>query len=205
MNAFPGSGGSARDHLRYVITSRPVDLTHWPDVQFSGTLTVTDTCQVIDDTFSSHFSFSSNAADLISWHDLLTPDGILSGAELAARAGLHLHSGHVIPAERCDIQQIVIEGNQQFRRGFFTVRWIKVRSGPSQLQATPDRSFSIIRAPNPATRSRGIFITQLSQVSTSWTLTGTPAGLLRGRQARDLRAFRFLLAPARSLLPTWAR
>jgi len=178
----PGGTGS-----RFAVTSAPIDLTGQTDVQFSGTLQVDDGSSGTEeqDEFVAYLIYDGDAGNpinLISRHDVITVDGILTGDELAPAAGMYLYTlDHVIPASVNSVE-IVFEGLNNSINETFTVRDLNIAQAPPQLQAYSGPAvFNNQGTPNPAddTFSAPLFITGVNLgASTGWTSTDNPnAGL----------------------------
>ncbi|CAN5385994.1 hypothetical protein BH23VER1_BH23VER1_10910 [soil metagenome] len=175
----PGGGTT-----RKVVRSVPVNLSGQPDVQFSGVLQIDDTSagNEPDDSFVAYLVLNGNTENrinLISRHDTITPDGVLTGSELAPGNGVFLFAlDHVIPASATSVQ-IVIEGINNSVSEVFTVRDLAISPAPPGIQAYAGPIvFDNQGTPNPADDmfSAPITITPVNiGASTGWTATnGTP-------------------------------
>ena len=178
----PGGDGS-----RFVMSSALIDLTGQADVQFSGTLQVDDGSTGTEETdeFVAYLIFdgdTENPINLISRHDIITVDGILSADELAPGEGTFNYIlDHVIPAS-VNSAQLVFEGINNSGNETFTVRDLKLSQAAPELQAYNGPAiFNNQGTPNPAddTFSAPLFITSVNLgASTGWTSTDNPnAGL----------------------------
>lgn len=124
----------------YRVTSQDIDLSGEPDVQFTGTLTINDTSSgnEEEDSFVAYLILdddTDNPVNLITRHDLITEDGILTGDELASGQGDFVKTlNHVIPASVNSVR-FVIEGVNNSTSEVFTVSNLGVASAPPELQA----------------------------------------------------------------------
>ncbi len=170
--------------VRYVVTSEDVDLTGQPDVQFTGTLTITDTSSGNEETdgFVAYLILdgdTANPVNLITRHDLITADGILTGDELASGQGTFVKTlNHVIPAS-VNSARLVIEGINNSASEVFTVAGLGITSAPPELQAYAGPIiFNNQGTENPGddTYSSNVVITPVNLgLSTGWTSDKTPA------------------------------
>ncbi|MDB4537718.1 hypothetical protein N9230_03785 [Akkermansiaceae bacterium] len=178
----PGSSTS-----RFVVSVAEVDLTGQPDVQFSGTLQVDDTSSgtELQDEFVAYLILDgdiANPVNLITRHDLIISDGILSAEELAPGPGTNTYTlNHVIPASVNSVE-LIFEGINNSDSETFTVRDVRFAAGTPGLQAYAGPSvFDNQGTPNPAddTFSAPLIITGVNLgASTGWTSSDNPgAGL----------------------------
>lgn len=135
INNPGGAAGTA-----YIVTSEDIDLTGQPDVQFTGTLTINDTSSgnEEEDTFVAYLILdgdTDNPVNLITRHDLITKDGVLTGDELASGQGDFVKTlNHVIPATVNSVR-FVFEGINNSNSEIFTVSDLGIASAPPELQA----------------------------------------------------------------------
>lgn len=174
----PGGDGS-----RFVISVAEVDTTGQPDIQFSGVLQVIDasTGTEEEDQFVAYMILdgdTANPVNLITRHDLLTVDGILSGDELAPGQGTFNYIlDYVIPAD-ANSAELVFEGINNSGNETFIVRDLSFAQAEPALQAFAGPVvFNNQGTPNPAddTFSAPLFITPVNLgASTGWFSADSP-------------------------------
>jgi hypothetical protein len=174
----PGGDGS-----RYLVSVAEVDTSGQPDIQFSGILQVDDTSTGTEeeDEFVAYLILdgdTANPVNLITRHDLLNVDGLLTGDELAPGAGTFMYAlDYVIPAE-VNSAKLVFEGINNSLNETFIVRDLSFAQAEPQLQAFAGPVvFNNQGTPNPAddTFSAPIFITPVNLgASTGWTSPDNP-------------------------------
>lgn len=109
------------------LTSEVIDLSSSREVLFSGVLQIDDSSSGTEDgdTFLATLIIDGdldNPVNLITPHDTILPDGILSGAELAPAPGnFILELNHLIPRSANSVQ-LVIEAINNSASEIFTVR-----------------------------------------------------------------------------------
>lgn len=109
------------------LTSEVLNLSSSRDVLFSGVLQIDDSSSGTEDvdTFLATLIIDGdidNPVNLITPHDTVLPDGILSGAELAPAPGsFTLELNHLIPRSARSVQ-LVIEALNNSASEVFTVR-----------------------------------------------------------------------------------
>lgn len=124
----------------YSVTSEDIDLTGQPDVQFTGTLTINDTSSgnEEDDSFVAYLILdgdTDNPVNLITRHDLIIEDGVLTENELAPAQGDFVKTlNHVIPANVNSVR-LVVEGFNNSNSEVFTVDGIGIAPAPPEIQA----------------------------------------------------------------------
>ncbi|YCM42058.1 hypothetical protein V2O64_12170 [Verrucomicrobiaceae bacterium 227] len=168
----------------YALTSQVISTAGQPDLQFSGTLEVTDATSGYEenDSFVAYLILNGNTAspvNLITRHDLITPDGILTGDELAPGAGTFTYTlNHVIPASVNSVQ-LVIEAINNSGNESLSVTGLKIAQAPPQIQAYAGPVvFDNMGTANPAddSFSAPLTITPVNlAASTGWTSDSTPA------------------------------
>ncbi len=173
-------GGTAR----YVVTSQVVDLSGQPDVQFSGDLVINDASSgnEPEDSFVAFLVLSGdtgNPINLISRHDTIIADGVLSDDELAPGAGSFTRDlDFVIPASATSAQ-IIIEGINNSGNETFVVQGLRIDTAPPSIQAFAGPvTFNNQGTDNPAddTFSAPVTITPVNiGASAGWTSDATPA------------------------------
>jgi len=169
--------------LVYALRSPVISTAGQPDLQFSGTLEVTDSSSghEEDDTFVAYLIINGNTAspvNLIARHDLITPDGVLSEAELAPGVGNFSYTlNHVIPASANSVQ-LVIEAVSNSTSETYSITGIRIDQAPPQLQAYAGPIvFDNKGTPNPAddSFSAPLTITRVNLgASTGWTSNAPP-------------------------------
>lgn len=168
----------------YILTSEVIDTSGQPDLQFSGALEVNDGSSGTeeDDSFVAYLIFdgdTANPINLITRHDLITEDGLLTGDELAPGAGDYSYTlNHVIPAS-VDSVQILIEAVNNSANESFSVTGMKIAQAPAELQAYAGPVvYDNKGTPNPAddSFSADLTITPVNLgLSTGWTSDSEPA------------------------------
>ncbi|MGC6465475.1 MAG: hypothetical protein ACON5N_07815 [Akkermansiaceae bacterium] len=167
----------------YVLTSEVVDTSGQPDLQFFGTLEVNDGSSGTEeeDSFVAYLIYdgdTANPVNLISRHDLITPDGLLTGDELAPAAGDYSYSlNQVIPASVNSVQ-ILIEAVNNSANESFSVTGMRFAQAPPQLQVLAGPAvFDNKGTPDPAddTFSADLTITPVNLgASNGWTSDSLP-------------------------------
>jgi hypothetical protein len=178
MNSPGGTGP-------FTITSAEINLTGRPDVQFTGTLTINDTSSGNEenDTFVAFLIYDNDTANpinLITRHDLMIEDGVLSDDELAPAAGTFVKTlNHVVPASVNSVR-FVVEAVNNSASETFIVSNVGVATAPPELQAyAGPSSFDNMGTPDPGDDifTTDVIITPVNLgVSTGWSSDATPAG-----------------------------
>lgn len=132
-----GGGGT-----RKVISSTVIDLTSIGALQFTADLIVDDTSSGTEaaDSFVAYLILNGNTAspiNLITPHDTIAVDGLLTDDELAPGAGNFIRNmSYIIPANVNSVQ-IVFEGINDSNNEKFTVRDVILSNAPPTIQAIP--------------------------------------------------------------------
>ena len=172
------------ENPRFVVRSQPIDLSGANDVQFSGNLEVVDTSSgnEEEDSFVAYLIYDGNTVNtvnLITRHDLITDDGILTGDELASGRGtFNFTLNHVIPASVNSVV-IVIESVNNSASENFNVTGLSVDIASPAIQAYAGPVvFNNQGTDDPADDSftAPITITPANVgASVGWTSNATPA------------------------------
>ena len=167
----------------YTVTSGDIDLSGQPDVQFTGTLTINDTSSgnEEDDRFVAYLILdgdTDNPVNLITRHDLVIEDGVLTENELASAEGDFVKTlNHVIPASVNSVR-IVIEGVNNSNSEVFTVSGLGIAPAPPELQAYAGPAYFDNKGTDSPSDDRfgaDIFITPVNLgAGTAWTSNTSP-------------------------------
>ncbi|MFT6595314.1 MAG: hypothetical protein ACJAT3_001289 [Akkermansiaceae bacterium] len=168
----------------YTVTSEDIDLTGQPDIQFAGTLTINDRSSgnEEEDSFVAYLVLdgdTNNPVNLITRHDLIIEDGILTENELASAEGDFVKTlNYVIPAS-VNSARFVVEGINNSNNELFTVDGITIASAPPELQAYAGPVYLDNKGTDSPSDDRfGANITVIPAnlgASTGWTSTTDPA------------------------------
>jgi hypothetical protein len=168
----------------YVLTSESINTAGQLDLQFSGELVIVDSSSGNEDTDSFVASLifdgiTANPINLITPHDTLIADGVLTAFELATGAGTFTKDlSYVIPANVNSVQ-LVIQGLNNSANESFTVQGLSVGQAPAELRASAGKALVDNKGtanPSDDTFTVPVMITEVNlNPSTGWVSNSTPA------------------------------